>query len=305
MAWNSLKVSEAEENIRLDRFLRIYFSSLNQSQIQKMLRKKDIRVNGGKKEASYHLQKGDEVSVWKCQITPLKKENTDESDILKQIVIYKDDNIVVLNKPSGLAVQGGSGISKSIDMFLDTLKFDYSERPRLVHRIDKDTSGILVLARTRKMAQLLTKLFSEHKIKKKYLAVVDGKTEKKEGTFNFPLIKKYVSGQERVCVDFKEGLPAITHYRVLEHNENYSFLKLSPISGRTHQLRVHCSYVKCPLLGDKKYGFSDKEKLKLHLHAFQIEIPINGKVICLKAPLPGHILKTLRKLGFSKFEGEL
>ena len=180
-------------------------------------------------------------------------------------------------------------------MRLDTLKFDYSERPRLVHRIDKDTSGILVLARTRQIAQLLTKLFSEHKIKKEYLAVSEGVPEGKRGKFNFPLIKKNVSGQERVCVDFSKGLPSITHYEVLESKNNYSLLKLSPISGRTHQLRVHCAHIKCPLLGDKKYGFSGKERKKLHLHAFQIEIPIYGKTIRLKASLPIHIQETLKK----------
>ncbi len=269
------------------------------------MRTKQIKVDGGRAEANTRLETGQEVRV-----PPLdneKKEITHNSvserdaKYIEDMVIYKDENIIVLNKPSGLAVQGGTNTLKHIDGLLDALKFGNEEKPKLVHRIDKDTSGVLVLARHRKMADMLTKAFREHTLQKTYLALARGVPAKEIGEIKAPLEK--VDGRVQVL---DGGKPAITEYEVLDSvSDRFALIAASPLTGRTHQIRVHLEYIDAPILGDDKYFGTERMKSslfinKLHLHAYKIDLSsVYGKRVVVKAKLPDYFKESLKTLGLN------
>src|SRR5574344_1845011 len=188
-----VKVKELDDGIRLNRWFLKYYPALSLSRFEKLLRTKQIKVNGKKAEASLKLEQGAEIRVPPLdneKVVPVVREvNGKDAQLVQGMVIFKDKNIIVLNKPSGLAVQGGTNTTKHIDGLLEALKFENNEKPKLVHRIDKDTSGLLLLARNRKSADVLTKAFREHSLQKTYLALVRGCPSKKEGEINLPLEK--------------------------------------------------------------------------------------------------------------------
>ena len=194
-------------------------------------------------------------------------------------MLYKDEDVLVIDKPAGLAVQGGTGLSSSVDDLLEALQFDAKERPRLVHRLDRDTSGVLALARNAKAAQRLTESFRHRDTRKIYWAVVVGVPEVRGGRIDAPLQKGGARGAERVQVD-EEGKRAVTEFAVIEKaGKKAAWLALMPVTGRTHQLRAHCVALGTPILGDGKYAgaaaFLAKESLsrQLHLHAQRLRIP--------------------------------
>ncbi len=301
----TVKVSEADDGIRLNRWFLREYPSLTLSRLQKLLRTKQIKVDGKRAETSTRLLAGQEIRLPPLdeQKAPLEEHFISEKDkkMIQSMVIYKDDNIIALNKPSGLAVQGGTNQTKHIDGLLDALMFEKSERPKLVHRIDKDTSGILLLARNRQIAEKLTLAFREHKLPKTYLALVNGCPKKTQGEINAPLLKV----GEKMQID-EQGQEAKSLYTVLDSvGDQYSLLELKPLSGRTHQLRVHTLSIGCPIVGDDKYFNPEKksQKLfvdKLHLHAYKIDLSViyKNKTI-ITAPLPSYFKDSLNAVGIS------
>ena len=259
-----------------------------------MLRTKQIKVDGKRAETSTRLTTGQEL-----RLPPLDNEKAiktadniskNDADYIMSLVIYKDKDIIALNKPSGLAVQGGTNTSRHIDGFLEALKFENNEKPKLVHRIDKETSGILLLARNRKSAEILTKAFREHSLQKTYLALVRGCPQQLSGEINLPLEKV---GEKMEVV--KGGKKAVTTYEVLDSAaKKYALLAASPLTGRTHQIRAHLEAIGCPILGDNKYYGTERVRLKevtdkLYLHAYKIDLSvIYGKKTIICAELPKY-----------------
>lgn len=301
-----VKVKAVDDGMRLNRWFLKYYPALTLGRLQKLLRTKQIKVDGKRAEAGLKLESGQEVRV-----PPLNLEEVEESranrlskqdmEFMISLVIYKDNNIIVLNKPSGLAVQGGTNTSRHIDGMLEALQFEKEESPKLVHRIDKDTSGILVLARDRKNAELLTKAFKEHNLQKTYLALVRGCPARASGEINVPLEK---SGEKSVVT--ADGKKAVTTYKVLDHvGERFALVEASPLTGRTHQIRAHMEYLGCPITGDDKYFGAQREKFtnisdKLHLHAYKIDLSaIYNKQMEIKASLPKHFKDSLNYLGLN------
>lgn len=279
----NIKVNIEDNDIRLDRWFKRNFPNVSHTSIEKALRKGQIRINGKKATSATHVLTGEEIRVPPMveYVRDAKaKPRIDEKYIkeIQQSVIFKDDDIIVINKPAGLATQGGVGVNVSVDSLLDFLKFDYEKRPKLVHRLDKDTSGILVLARTASVAASLTKSFKTKEIEKIYWALVVGTPDIPEGKIDLPISKQEVgAGKEKMTAD-EDGDKAITYYKVLENMGNkISLVELHPITGRTHQLRVHMAHIGNPILGDGKYGgklaFIDGLNKKMHLHARQVKLP--------------------------------
>ncbi len=301
-----IKVKVIDDGMRLNRWFMKYYPKLSLGHLQKLLRTKQIKVDGKRAETSLKLTAGQEVRVPPLNLDEMPAKNETviskkDSDFAKSLVIYKDDNILVLNKPSGIAVQGGTNTSFHIDKLLDALKFDKEEKPRLVHRIDKDTSGILLLARNRKTADVLTKAFREHKLPKTYLALVRGCPKKTAGEIKAPLEKV----GEKVMVS-DGGKPAITEYQIIDEvGDKFALVEASPLTGRTHQIRAHMEYLGTPIVGDGKYFGSERRRFseladKLHLHAYKIDLSVlyNQKKI-IKASLPEHFRQSLDQLGIS------
>ena len=296
-------IKKEDDGIRLNRWFLREYPALGLGRLQKLLRTKQIKVDGKRAEASTRLQTGQEL-----RLPPLdeqkaikKEQNISPKDIdyIKSMVIYKDAEIIALNKPSGLAVQGGTNTLKHIDGMLDALRFESSEKPRLVHRIDKETSGLLILARSRKIADLLTKAFREHNLQKTYLAIVRGCPQKFSGEINIPLEKV----GEKMCVT-AGGKKAITKYNVLDNAaKKYALVEAFPLTGRTHQIRAHLEALGTPILGDDKYFGNSRQHLtevinKLYLHAYKIDLSsVLGKNKILTAPLPEHFKSACRFLG--------
>ena len=297
-----IKVKPEDDGMRLNRWFLKYYPQLPLSRLQKLLRTKQIKVDGKRSEASFKLAAGQEI-----RIPPLNEGATvrekgsltprDEA-FIKSLVIYKDDNIIVLNKPSGLAVQGGTNTLRHIDGMLEALKFEKPEAPRLVHRIDKDTSGILVLARDRKNAELLTAAFKKHDLQKTYLALVKGCPKADAGEIKAPLLKAGEKSQVSA-----EGKKAVTRYRILDHaGSKFALIEAEPLTGRTHQIRAHLEYLGTPIVGDDKYYGEKREKFtvlkdKLYLHAYKIDLSGIYDKVRITAALPEHFAEALEVLG--------
>ena len=303
------KVKQEDDGMRLNRWFLKYYPNLTLGRLQKLLRTKQIKVDGKRAEASLKLVAGSEVRV-----PPMDDQNVVENkaqitkrdaSYIASLVIYKDDNIIVLNKPSGLAVQGGTNTDRHVDGMLDALCFEKSEKPKLVHRIDKNTSGVLVLARNRTWADKLTKAFREHLLLKTYLALVCNTPKKESGEIKANLEK---IGEK--CVVTDEGKPAITSFRVLDEvGSKFALVEAMPLTGRTHQIRAHMEYIGCPIVGDDKYfGGEKRQKFKdiqdkLYLHAYKIDLSaLYNKKLVIKAALPTHFTEALKTLGI-EFKG--
>ncbi len=299
-----LDIDEAEAGSRLDRWLRRKFPAVSFAQAQKILRTGDIRVNGKRAKGDYRLQAGDDIKLppFLSQpefAEPLPKEEPAVSRAMMQqfaqSILYEDDFLIAINKWPGIAVQGGSKTTQHIDGIAKAWGKG-KIRPLLVHRLDKDTTGVLVLAKTPKAAAFLTKAFAEKDTQKIYWAIVEGSPLQKSGQIDVPLRKKASMNTEKVEVDFDGGEDALTHFRMLDHRKNRALLELRPITGRTHQLRVHCAHMGFPIMGDVKYGASGKGRANLHLHARQIIVPhIELETIQITAPLPEHFTLSLKQ----------
>jgi 23S rRNA pseudouridine955/2504/2580 synthase len=309
-------VTEDEADTRLDRWFRRHFPRLTQGALQKMLRTGQVRVNGERVEAGTRLAPGQAVRVPPLPAGPApsgdrqaRRPAVDEGAArdLAARIIHRDDSLLVLDKPHGLPVQGGPGIRQSVDTMLDALRFGAAERPRLVHRLDRDTSGVLVLARSAAVAARLAAAFRGREVEKVYWALVVGRPEALEGRIDLALAKLGGPRGERTRAvdDPAEGTRAITDFRTLDGaKQRASWLELRPLTGRTHQLRVHCAEaLGCPVLGDGKYGgaAAHLEGLpnKLHLHARALALPHPaGGTLEVAAPLPPHMRESFAFFGF-------
>jgi len=303
-----ITIAEDEADQRLDRWFKKRFPEINHGRLEKLLRTGQIRLDGKRAKASDRTVAGQTLRV--PPIAPAQEADAPrtpreqkpkpvserDAKALRAAVLYKDADVLVIDKPAGLAVQGGTGLDKNL------------ERPRLVHRLDRDTSGVLVLARNAKAARELAESFRHKSARKVYWAVVIGIPRPDRGTIDAPLSKHAQHGRgERVGIDEDEGRHAVTRYAMVERAGNRAaWVALMPETGRTHQLRAHCVVLGTPILGDGKYGGAEahlsREDLprQLHLHARSIRIPHPRKGwIEATAPLPPHMLTTWKFFGFS------
>jgi 23S rRNA pseudouridine955/2504/2580 synthase len=301
--------------MRVDRFLEARFPGLAFSHIQRIIRKGELRVNGKRVEPKDRLQAGQAVRIPPLKLDAPKpvapRNEADEKTraFLKSITLYEDDDVLVLNKPMGLAVQGGSGTFKHLDGMLDVLRDASGQRPRLVHRLDKDTSGCLLVAKTRFAAAALAKTFRSRSARKIYWALVAGVPKPRQGRISTFLAKEEREDESfmRIARHGEEGAShAVTYYAVVETAaRQLAWLSLKPVTGRTHQLRAHMAHIKHPIIGDPKYFSKENWDLpgglqnRLHLLARRIAVPHpRGGVIDVSAPLPPHMQQSWSLLGF-------
>lgn len=318
-----LEVQSTDADMRLDRWFKSHFPGLSHGRLEKFLRKGDIRVDKKRVKANVRLQSGQTVRVPplpdEAYLPPQAHDRPDASKNsltdqeiadIRAMILHMDDRVIVLNKPAGIPVQGGSGISKHIDRLLGGLKFDADEKPRLVHRLDKDTSGVLLLGRDRKAAAHLTDAFKRRTTRKIYWALVVGVPRPRQGTISYNLKKVMMPGGEKVIVD-RDGQKAVSDFSVVSTaGQKTAWLALKPLTGRTHQLRVHCAALHTPIVGDGKYGGSDAYlegivSKKMHLHAREITVSHpDGGELHIQAPLPKHMHDTWNLLGFRETDYE-
>ncbi len=304
-------MSETFTGHRLDRWLKRTdpYKGLNLSQahIEKLLRQKKILVNGQKATASTRITEQDQVTLAKglsldflrIPERPIPKTKAfvysqEDIQFLSTLILWEDEEICVLNKPSGLAVQGGTGTTKHLDGLLQA--YGRGQPFRLVHRLDKDTSGVLVVAKTLEKSIELAKAFQKGNIEKTYWALVEGLPKPAYGTIKASLSKDFEESFEKMKVDPKKGKTAVTHYRLIKAlGKKGAWVELQPQTGRTHQLRVHCSHIGHPIIGDVKYG-AQKSSSGLCLHARSLKIPdiSTGRGITFTAPPPSHIQDILK-----------
>jgi len=313
LAVQARNVSEEESGLRLDRWFRRHFPNLTHARLEKLLRTGQIRVDGQRAKAGHRLESGQKIRVPPISAGEAAKPaapSVSRADAawLHSLVLYEDAEIIALNKPAGLAVQGGTKTAKHLDALLDGLRVKGGERPRLVHRLDRDTSGVLLLARTAAAARDLGAAFKTHQIEKIYWGLVAGVPRVIEGMITAPLAKRGAVGAERMmAVDERDDASrARTRFRLIDRAGNrVAWLALAPETGRTHQLRVHCTVLGTPVVGDGKYGgagaFIEGLAKKVHLHARRLKLPRPGrKPLIVEAPLPEHMAASWRALGFDE-----
>ncbi|WP_407155003.1 RluA family pseudouridine synthase [Bradyrhizobium sp. STM 3557] len=307
-------VTADENNMRVDRFLEARFPGLSFSHIQRIVRKGELRVNGKRADSKDRLEEGQSVRIPPLKLDApkvagsLSEAERKTLDSLKAMTLFEDDDVLVLNKPAGLAVQGGSGMTRHIDQMLEVMRDAKGQKPRLVHRIDRETSGCLLIAKTRFAATHLTGAFRSRSARKIYWALVVGVPKPKQGRISTYLAKD--EGEEdtimRVAAHGDEGAShAVTYYAVVEASANkLTWVSLKPVTGRTHQLRAHMAHIDHPIIGDPKYFNKENWALpgglqnRLHLLARRIVIPHpRGGVIDATAPLPPHMLQSWNLLG--------
>ncbi|WP_315776615.1 MULTISPECIES: RluA family pseudouridine synthase [unclassified Bradyrhizobium] len=307
-------VTADENGMRVDRFLEARFPGLSFSHIQRIVRKGELRVNGKRADSKDRLEEGQSVRIPPLKLdAPKERAGLTEGErktleSLKAMTLYEDDDVLVLNKPAGLAVQGGSGMTRHIDQMLEVMRDAKGQKPRLVHRIDRETSGCLLIAKTRFAATHLTGAFRSRSARKIYWALVAGVPKPKQGRISTYLAKEESEEDTimRVAAHGDEGAShAVTYYAVVEASANkLAWVSLKPVTGRTHQLRAHMAHIGHPIVGDPKYFNIENWALpgglqnRLHLLARRIVIPHpRGGVIDATAPLPPHMLQSWNLLG--------
>ncbi len=304
-------ITDKEVGIRLDRWFKRYYPNLDHGHLQKLLRTGQIRVDSKRATANQRLVVGQKIrippNVVGIEKREVRKPSIPINDLafIRSLVIYRDEWVVAINKPPGLAVQGGSRTTRHIDAMLEGLQGNNSERLRLVHRLDKDTSGVLLLAATAVSSARLGAAFRNRMAAKLYWGITVGVPTPAKGQVDLPLVKARVRGGERIVSAVSGGKRSITKYRVIDTvGESMALVALMPATGRTHQLRVHMSAIDAPILGDGKYGgkaaFVKTLDIQqsLHLHARRITIPhpsLTG-TLNISADLPRHMKDTFRLL---------
>lgn len=333
-----IEVADGDHDQRLDRWVRRQFPFCTQIMIEKMCRKGDLRVDKGRVKPATRLNVGQIVRVPPMPNSPgapvtMRTQVSDaDTKMMRSAVLYRDEHVIAINKPPGLPVQGGSKQLRHVDGLAEALKFDMDEKPRLVHRLDKDTSGVLILGRTRHAAAALTEAFRHRATRKIYWAAIAGSPSPKLGTIKYGLVKagghgKRGEGEKMICVHPNDvpttfgAKRATTDYAVLQNlGPRVAWAALIPVTGRTHQLRAHMAEIGHPIIGDGKYGGSGQENQgdgwgsqlggdiskKLHLHArhLRLEHPYTGNMMHITAPLPEHMARTWDQFAWDPAEVE-
>ena len=312
----TVTVTPDENNMRVDRFFEARFPGLSFSHIQRIIRKGEVRVNGKRTQPKNRLEAGQAVRIPPLKLAPPKPRDDapqaqKDRAFLKGITLYEDADVLVLNKPMGLAVQGGSGTTRHVDGMLEALRGPRADdqRPRLVHRLDKDTAGCLLVAKTRFAASALAKTFRSRSARKIYWTLVVGVPKPRQGRISTYLAKQELEEDSFMRVaqhGEKDAVHAVTYYAVVETAaQQLAWLSLKPVTGRTHQLRAHMAHIHHPIVGDPKYFNKENWELpggiqnKLHLLARRIAVPHpRGGVIDVSAPLPPHMRQSWNLLGF-------
>ena len=312
----TVAVSPDESGMRVDRFFEGRFPGLSFSHIQRIIRKGEVRVNGKRTQPKNRLEAGQAVRIPPLQLeAPKPRDDAPQAQkdraFIRSITLYEDDDVLVLNKPMGLAVQGGSGTTRHLDGMLGALRGSHpdAQRPRLVHRLDKDTAGCLLVAKTRFAAAALAKTFRTRSARKIYWALVAGVPKPKQGRISTFLAKQEIEEDSYMRIakhGEKNAVHAVTYYAVVETAaQKLAWISLKPVTGRTHQLRAHMAHVGNPIIGDPKYFNIENWELpggmqdKLHLLARRISVPHpRGGTIDVSAPLPPHMEQSWNLLGF-------
>jgi 23S rRNA pseudouridine955/2504/2580 synthase len=309
-------VKEDEHGLRVDRWFRVNFPGVTHAYLNKLLRTGQVRVDGARVKANTRLEKGQEVRVPPLAFDrrsadtltePAKPLTKEERALFNSMLLYEDDDLYVLNKPEGLAVQGGTKTYRHVDGLLMGFAAETGERPRLVHRLDRETSGVLIVAKRRLVASSLGRLFATRSVRKIYWAAVKGVPSPAQGRIDVPLVKTGTFHGDRVVAS-KEGRNgaqrAVTHYAVVDKAPPaIAWVSLKPVTGRQHQLRAHMAHIGHPIVGDKKYGgdqhLPEAVASRLHLHARRIVFPHpRGGMVDVTAPLPEFMRATWRFFGF-------
>ncbi|MCP1469402.1 23S rRNA pseudouridine955/2504/2580 synthase [Sphingobium sp. OAS761] len=314
------RVAADDDGIRLDRWFQRHLPDVSFNLVSRWARTGQLRVDGARAAPGDRIAEGQQIRVPPAEpkvesVRPQRPRvelSPDQIAYAKDMVIHRDAQAIVINKPPGLATQGGTKTDEHVDKLLDALCFDLDARPKLVHRLDKDTSGALLLARTARSAAHFAKSFSSRTARKVYWALVVGVPSIEDGMVELPIAKQPGTGGEKMHVDEAEGLPARSRYRVIERAGNRAaWVELQPYTGRTHQLRVHMAAIGHPIVGDGKYGGKDAFlsgtiSRKMHLHARRIRVdhPDGGRVD-VTAELPAHFADSLADLGFDLALGRL
>jgi 23S rRNA pseudouridine955/2504/2580 synthase len=299
--------------MRLDRWFKTHYAGLPHSRLEKLLRTGQVRVDGGRAKASTRLAEGQTIRVPPlpdvAPPSPQQRLSKADRDFLADITLYEDDDLLVLNKPSGIAVQGGTKMPHHIDRMLEGMGDGSETRPRLVHRLDRDTSGVLVVAKRRSVAAKLGKAFQTRSVRKIYWALVHGVPKPPQGKIEAALVKASGPEGDRVRKarpgEQDRAQSAVTHYAVVDRaGQAVSFVSLKPVTGRQHQLRAHMAILGHPIMGDEKYPSGAElpqgVENRLHLHARRISFPHpSGEgVVDVTAPLPAHMRQSFTLFGF-------
>jgi 23S rRNA pseudouridine955/2504/2580 synthase len=314
-------VKPDEAGMRLDRWFKVNYPDLAFGHLQKILRGGQVRLDGKRAKGDARVEEGQQIRVpplgpkEPAEVQPGDpgfsrggERRGGDAEFLRSLILYEDTDVFVLNKPFGLAVQGGSGLTRHIDGMLPALATPRGDIPRLVHRLDRDTTGVLVIARTRKAAADLGAAFRARSTKKIYWALCAGVPKVKQGRISSFLAKEEdEKGDQKMKVvrQSREASHALTYYAVVDQSaQKLSWLSLRPVTGRTHQLRVHTAEMGHPIVGDPKYFDIENWEMpggmqnRLHLHARRIVMPLpSGKTLDVSAPLPQHMQQTWNLLG--------
>jgi 23S rRNA pseudouridine955/2504/2580 synthase len=313
------KIKPEEDGLRLDRWFARHFPELTHGRLEKLLRTGQVRVDGARVKANHRIAGGQTVRVPPIPTTsaeklarkPVAKIAEKDRQFVQNLVLQRDDDVIVLNKPAGLAVQGGTKTERHLDALLPALAREGEDRPRLVHRLDRDTSGVMVVAANARAAAALAKAFRARDTRKMYWALTTGVPQPRGGKIDGALIKRAAAdGRERVRIaeegDEDDAKSAVTLFETLDHVTTMAWVALMPLTGRTHQLRAHMAAIDAPIVGDGKYGKEPSRshgeipnRLMLHARRLRIRHP-KGHYLDVTAPLPPHMAKVWDMFGFDK-----
>jgi 23S rRNA pseudouridine955/2504/2580 synthase len=316
-------VGEDDDGVRLDRWFKRHLPDVSFNIVSRWARTGQLRIDGRRATPGDRLETGQTLRVPPAEAAPAEGPGArakriveplteDEQAFVHDMVLAKGRDWFMLNKPPGLATQGGTKTVQHLDRLLDGLVDEGGQRPKLVHRLDKDTSGVLLIARSARAAGHFTKAFAGRTARKVYWAIITGVPSAEEGLIDAPLAKQPGTGGEKMQVDEEKGLQARTRYRLIDRAGNRAaWVELQPLTGRTHQLRAHMAAIGHPIVGDAKYGGAEAFltggiSRKLHLHARRLKIEgLDGKPIDQTAELPAHFAESLATLGFDRMLGEM